>query len=366
MTDGQLFLVGATHRTAPLGLREKLALSVANEAVLAADLKALPGLAEFVILNTCNRVEIYGVGENERQAAQVTAAFCVRQGFAPEEFDRIKLGLVGRATVEHLLEVASGLDSQMIGENEIFGQVKKAFLTAQGRGSAGPVLNRIFQKAFQAAKHVRTHTGITAGLVSVSNVAVEVALRIFGKLDETKVLLLGAGDIGLKSGRAFRSRSPGLLVVASRRLERASEAAAELGATAVSFEDALARLGEFDVVVCSTSCPDAIISPERAAAAMQQRQGRPMFFIDAAMPRDVDADVTALKNVFVYNLDDLAKIAAENRAARESEIIRCRAILAERTATLWAQAERALQSGDAPAPATGCPVEYYPAVSLAG
>ena len=152
MIDGQLFLVGATHRTAPLGLREKLALSAVNEAALAADLKALTGLAEFVILNTCNRVEIYGVGEKERQAAQVAAAFCTRQGFAPEEFERIKLGLTGRATVEHLLEVASGLDSQMIGENEIFGQVKKAFLTAQGRGSAGPVLNRIFQKAFQAAK----------------------------------------------------------------------------------------------------------------------------------------------------------------------------------------------------------------------
>ncbi len=366
MNDGQLFLVGATHRTAPLGLREKLALSAVNEAGLAADLKALTGLTEFVILNTCNRVEIYGVGENERQAAQVAAAFCARQGFAPEEFERIKLGLAGRATVEHLLEVASGLDSQMIGENEIFGQVKKAFLTAQGRGSAGPVLNRIFQKAFQAAKHVRTHTGITAGLVSVSNVAVEVALRIFGQLDQTKVLLLGAGDIGLKSGRAFRSRSPGALVVASRRLERASEAAAELGATAVSFDEALARLGEFDIVVCSTSCPDAVISPERAAAAMQQRQGRPMFFIDAAMPRDVDAGVTALKNVFVYNLDDLAKIAAENRAARESEIIRCREILAERTTTLWAQAERALRAGDVPAQAADRPVEYYPAVSLAG
>ena len=144
------------------------------------------------------------------------------------------------------------------------------------------------------------------------------------------------------------------------------EAAAELGATAVSFDEALARLGEFDVVVCSTSCPAAIISPERAAAAMQQRSGRPMFFIDAAMPRDVDAGVTALKNVFVYNLDDLAKIAAENRAARESEIIRCREILAERTAALWAQAERALQAGDIPAQAAERPVEFYPAVSLAG
>jgi glutamyl-tRNA reductase len=203
------------------------------------------------------------------------------------------------------------------------------------------VLNRIFQKAFQAAKYVRTHTGITAGLVSVSNVAVELALRMFGKLSDTRVLLLGAGDIGLKSGRAFKTRGPKDLLVASRSLERAASAAAELSTNALTLENGLARLAEFDVVVCSTSSPTAIITTGQAAAAVASRQGRPLFLIDAAMPRNVEAGVGELKNVFLYNLDDLAKIAAENRSARQAEIIQCRAILRERADTLWTQLTRA-------------------------
>lgn len=340
MNPGQLFLVGATHRTAPLGLRERLALSAAAEAAFAAELAALPGLHEFVILNTCNRLEIYGVAAGSQQPQQVAAALCARQGFAPPEFAQIRLDLGGRGVVQHLLAVASGLDSQLIGENEIFGQVKKAFLTAQSRGAAGPVLNRVFQKSFQAAKYVRTRTGITTGLVSISNVAVELASRIFGKLSDTRVLLLGAGDIAVKSGRAFRSRGTGALVIASRRLEKASEAAAELSATALSFEEALAGLGNFDVIVCSTSSPDTLISPERVTTALQARQGRPLFFIDVALPRDVDAAVGELRNVFLYNLDDLAKIAGENRSAREADLARCRAILDERAESIWAQAAR--------------------------
>ncbi len=356
MNPHELFLVGVTHRTAPLGVRERLALSITAEAALAAELTALPGLQEFVILNTCNRIEIYGVADNAGLRRRVMQLFCDQRGVALGEFAQLSLDLAGRATLDHLLEVASGLDSQMIGENEIFGQVKKAFLTAQTRGSAGPVLNRIFQKAFQAAKYVRTHTGITAGLVSVSNVAVELALRMFGKLGETKVLLLGAGDIGLKSGRAFRSRGPGSLAVASRRLERAREAAEELDAAALPFEDALARLGDFDVVVCSTSSPTAVITREQAVAAVARRAGRPLFLIDAAMPRDVDAGVTGLPNVFVYNLDDLAKIAAENRSAREGEIARCRQILNGKAEALWAQLDRAPGAGAAdPLPGEAVP-----------
>ncbi len=271
MNTGELILVGATHRTAPLGMRERLALSAANETALVAELAAWPGLGEFVILNTCNRVEIYGVAANPTLRARVAAAFCARQGFALEDFARVRLELTGREVVTHLLEVASGLDSQMLGENEIFGQVKRAYEAAQTRGSAGPVLNRIFQKAFQAAKHVRSQTAITAGLVSVANVAVELAASIFGDLGRARVLLLGAGEIGLKSGRAFRSRKPAALTVASRRLEHAQEVAAELGAVALAFETAVASLAEFDVVVCSTAAPTTVISPAMVAAAMARR-----------------------------------------------------------------------------------------------
>ena len=346
MNAGQLFLVGATHRTAPLGLRERLALAAGTEAALAADLAALPGLREFVILNTCNRVEIYGVGPGAGLRARVAVAFCARQGFDCREFERLRLELTDRAVVQHLWAVSCGLDSQMLGENEVFGQVKKAFLAAQGRGSAGPVLNRVFQKAFQAAKHVRTHTAITSGLVSVGNVAVELAVSVFGELGTARVLLLGAGEIGLKSGRAFRSRGPASLTVASRRLDRAEEVAAELGATALPFDQVMANVGDFDVVVCSTAAPATIIFPALVRAAMHRRQRRPIFFIDVALPRNVDERVGALENVFLYNLDDLARIAAENRSAREAEIARCQEILAQRADALWPQVDRLLQPAE--------------------
>jgi glutamyl-tRNA reductase len=351
MNSGELFLIGATHRTAPLGVRERLALSAPVEAELAAELGAMPGLREFVILNTCNRVEIYGVGAPASPRFRVTSAFCARQGFTLPEFERLRLELTGREVVSHLLEVASGLDSQMLGENEIFGQVKRAYETAQARGSAGPVLNRIFQKTFQAAKHVRSNTAITVGLVSVANVAVELAASIFGDLAHARVLLLGAGEIGLKSGRAFRSRSPAALVVASRRLERAQEVAAELDASALDFENAVAALADFDVVVCSTAAPAAVVSPAMVAAAMARRGGRPLFFIDVALPRDVAPEVAGLGNVYVYNLDDLSRIAAENRQARQAEIAKCQAILGEKAGALWAQAGRLLR----PAAPTGVP-----------
>lgn len=363
--NAELFLIGATHRTAPLGVRERLALSAPVEAELAAELATMPGLREFVILNTCNRVEIYGVGAQAAPRFRVTAAFCARQGFTLPEFERLRLELTGRAVVSHLLEVASGLDSQMLGENEIFGQVKRAYETAQARGSAGPVLNRIFQKTFQAAKHVRSNTAITVGLVSVANVAVELAASIFGDLGRARVLLLGAGEIGLKSGRAFRSRTPAALVVASRRLERAQEVALELAAAAVDFEHALGGLADFDVVVCSTAAPAAVVTTAMVAEAMQRRGGRPLFLIDVALPRDVAPDVAGLGNVYVYNLDDLSRIAAENRQARQAEIAKCQAILGDKADALWTQAGRLLQpAAPAAAPTPGlCPA---PALCLAG
>jgi glutamyl-tRNA reductase len=357
MNTCELLLVGATHRTAPLGLREKFSLSADNEATLAAGLAAMPGVRELVILSTCNRVEIYVVGGAAVRPAQVAAAFCACQGFDPEEFASLRLELSGRAAVQHLFEVSSGLDSQMLGENEIFGQVKRAYLSAQSRGLTGPVLNKIFQKAFQAAKHVRTHTAITAGLVSVSNVAVELAASVFGELGAARILLLGAGEIGLKSGRAFRSRRPAVLAVASRRLDRAQEVAVELEAQAMPFEQAMTDLGNFDVVVCSTAAPTTVIAPAAVAAAMRRRAGRPLFFIDVAMPRDVDAEVAALENVFLYNLDDLAKIAAENRSARHAEIALCCQILTLKTGDLWSRIETLLGREPASAAANG---NFYP------
>jgi glutamyl-tRNA reductase len=335
MSHEGFFVLGATHHTAPLAIRERLSFSAEAARDLSAELKRIPGLQEFTMLNTCNRIEFYGVASDASAALRVEAAICEKQHFDPGEFAQFRLQLHGIEAIQHLLNVAAGLDSQMIGETEIFGQVKGAYATAQAGGFTGPVLNRVFQKAFQAAKHVRTHTAITGGHVSVANVAVDLAQTIFGALSETRILLLGAGDIGEKTAKAFQSRGAGSLTVASRRLERAMELATALTASALPFEQREARLAEFDVIVGSTSAPGTVISSAAVKAAMHRRPARPLFFIDLALPRDIDPAVAKLQNVFLYNLDDLAKIAEENRAARAAETAKCRALLAERADVLW-------------------------------
>lgn len=337
MSSPGFFVIGATHHRTPLAIREKLALTTETATALEAELAGIAGLKEFAVLNTCNRVEFYGVAANADAAESIATAFCARQQFSPADFAQFRLRLDGRDAVQHLLEVSAGLDSQMLGETEIFGQVKDAYTAAHGRGRTGPVLNRVFQKSFQAAKHVRTHTAITEGQVSVANVAVDLALKIFGPLAGTRILLLGAGEIGEKTARAFQSRGAGALTVASRRFERAMQLATALGASAMPFEQREARLAEFDVVVCATSAPGVVITLADATAAMGKRPARPLFFIDQALPRDVDVAVADLDNVFLYNLDDLARIAEQNRLSREAELRKCQAIVREKADALWRQ-----------------------------
>jgi glutamyl-tRNA reductase len=188
------------------------------------------------------------------------------------------------------------------------------------------------------------------------NVAVDLAQNIFGDLTATRILLLGAGDIGEKTAKAFQSRGAASLTVASRRLERAMELATEFGASALPFDQRETRLSEFDVVVGSTAAPEAVISSAAVAAALRKRPARPLFFIDLALPRDIDAGVAEIDNAFLYNLDDLAKIAEANRAARQAEVDRARALLAEKVAALWSHvAPRAGRGAELPSPAAGSP-----------
>ncbi|HXQ81019.1 MAG TPA: glutamyl-tRNA reductase [Opitutaceae bacterium] len=348
MSAPKLFLVGATHRTAPLEFREKLALGPEAEEGFARDLAAMNSVREFAVLNTCNRVEIYGVASEEGAPGQVAAAFCARQRVESSEFGRFGFVAHGRDVVRHLFEVASGLDSQILGETEIFGQVKRAYAAAQARGSVRAVLNRVFQKAFQAAKHVRTNTAVTAGQVSVANVAVDLAQDIFGSLGDARVLLVGAGEMARRSGRAFASRGAVKLTVSSRSVERAGQLAGELGAGVLRFEERESRLSEWDVVVCSTSAPGTVISAGAVRSAMRDRGARPILFIDLAMPRDVDGEVADAGNLFLYNLDDLAQIAEKNRLARAAEAERGRLVLALRAESIWSQLQAQTATGGAP------------------
>lgn len=332
----EFFVLGANHHAAPIEVREKLALAAEAAAALQAEAAADGRVRELAILSTCNRVELYGVATDAAGIARLEAEFCARRGFDPAEFSRLRLKLHGRDAIQHLFEVAAGIDSQMVGETEILGQVKEAYAASR----SGPVLHRIFQKTFQAAKHVRTQTAIAAGQVSIANVAVELGQNVFGSLANVRVLLIGAGEIGEKAARAFQSRGAAALTVASRRMERAMNLATALGATALPFEQREARLAEFDVVVCATAAPGTVISQGALLAAMRRRPARPLLLLDLALPRDIDPPAAMPASAFLYNLDDLAKIAEENLRQRQAEIARCRALLEQRVAALWADMER--------------------------
>jgi len=343
-TPSHLFLLGASHHTAPLAVREKLALDEARAAALAARLQQTQGVTEFAMINTCNRVELYGVARGAEPLSSLRTAFAETIGCAPADLDGVLHLRQNHDAIAHLFSVASGLDSQIVGETEVLGQVKAAYDTALARRWTGPVLNRVFQKTFQAAKHVRTHTGIGAGQISIASVAVDLAGKIFGDLAPVNILVVGAGDIGLKTVQAFQSRGAKAITVASRTLSKAEEAAASAGGWAASMAELPEVLATADIVASSTSAPGLVVTRELVAAAMKRRAARPLFLIDLALPRDIDPDAAKLANVFLYNLDDLASIAEGNLSQREAEVARCRAILAERTAALWPQVVHSLNS----------------------
>ena len=339
-----LFQLGASHHTAPLAVRERLAIDAARASDLATRLGQIAGLNEFALVNTCNRVELYGVVSTSDAFPALHAALGAVTGCTPAELDSAVTLRQNHAAIGHLFAVASGLDSQIVGETEILGQVKQAYDAALAQHWTGPVLNRVFQKTFQAAKHIRTNTGIGAGQISIATVAVDLAGRIFGELAQTKILVVGTGDIGLKTVQAFQSRGATAITVASRTLAKAEEAAALAGGWALSLADLPVAIAEADIIASSTSSPDFMLTRELIAAGIKRRPARPLFLIDLALPRDVDPATAELANVFLYNLDDLAEIAEENLAQREAEVAKCQAILADRTAALWPQVAHSLNA----------------------
>jgi glutamyl-tRNA reductase len=341
-----LFLFGASHQTVPLAVREKLALDATRASTLATRLSQTPGITEFALLNTCNRVELYGVASGPAPLEQLATAVAETTGCSPAELEGVLQLRQNHDAISHLFAVASGLDSQIVGETEILGQVKGAYDTALARKWTGPVLNRVFQKTFQAAKHVRTHTRIGEGQISIASVAVDLAGKIYGDLHPVNVLVVGAGDIGLKTAQAFQSRGAKSITVASRTLSKAEETAATAGGWAASLAELPEILATADVVASSTSAPGFVLTEAMIATAMDRRPARPLFLIDLALPRDIDPAASEVPNVFVYNLDDLAKIAEGNLAQREAEVARCHAILAERTVALWQQVARSLGNAD--------------------
>lgn len=337
-----LFLLGVSHHTAPLEMRERLTLAGGRMQALADRLRETPDVREFAILSTCNRVEMYGVAGAGPAVAAARSALAEITGVGPEALAGLTFEQHDRAAIAHLFGVAAGLDSQILGEAEILGQVKDAYQRALEQKWTGPVLNRVFQKTFQTAKHLRTHTAVGEGQISIATVAVDLAGQIFGDLAPVRIVVVGAGEIGVKTVQAFQSRGAKTITVASRTLSHAEQAVAQSGGWAASLAELPELLADADIVASSTSAPYAVITREMTAFALKRRPQRPLFLIDLAVPRDIEPDAGNVPDVYLYNLDDLAKIAEANLARRRVEVEKCRQIAAERATALWPQVERAL------------------------
>jgi glutamyl-tRNA reductase len=330
-----IVVLGLNHRSSPVEVRERFAFEEAAIPAALGRLLESEGFSEAVILSTCNRVEIYAVSSLEASAAfAALKSFLTSReagGLAPQdEF----YALAEPQSVEHLFRVACGLDSMVLGETEILGQLKNAYEISRARAHTAARLNKAFQRAFHVAKHVRTETNIQRGSVSVASVAVELAEKIFASLRGRQVMVLGAGDTSEKTARALLSRGAGSLLVANRTFGRAAELAAELGGRAVPFDHWGREFEKTDIVISSTAAPHPILDRATLEPAMKSRKNRPLLLVDIAVPRDIDPEVNRMPNVYLYNIDDLRTIADGYLLQRKEEIARCEKIIAEKVRAL--------------------------------
>ena len=329
-----LVLLGLNHRTASLELRERAAFSPEQAQRAAGELRSRGILAETLVLSTCNRSELYGVpaGPPEESAGAMESYLTAFHQLTPAEFNGCLYRHHGSDVVRHLFRVAAGLDSMLLGEAEILGQVREAYRSAFDNGSTGPLLNRMFQAALEVGKRVRTETEIGTRPVSVAFAGVKLAERIFGKLQGHQALLLGAGSVGEQVADHLHKRGIARLRVANRTPQRGEDLAAKMGGSAVAWEETGAALESSDVVVSSVSGAERVVSRAMIERAMQARGNRVMFLIDLGVPRNIEPEAGKLYNVYLYNVDDLSEIVEQNRKAREDEIPRVEAIIAEHVA----------------------------------
>jgi glutamyl-tRNA reductase len=328
-----LVALSATHHTASLDARAAFTLSdEGKEAFYLAAREA--GLGEVVLLTTCNRLEAYAVGD-EAVALHARAALLKATGVEGAILDPHLKPIPGQQAVEHLFSVVSGLDSQMVGESEIAGQTKDAYADALGRGMTGPVLNRIFQKAFQAGAWARTHTGIAQGQVSLGNVAVDLANRVFGSLKYARILVLGTGDVGRQVVQALVSRGAAQVSVASRTFENARVLAEEFAGASFALADALRQAHTHDVIIGCAQVDRPLLDHQSILEIVGQRQDRPLLLVDLGVPRNFSAESRSIDGVYLSDLDDLAAVANAHLQARLAEVSRAREALDRRAERVW-------------------------------
>jgi glutamyl-tRNA reductase len=320
-----LFCVGLSHHNADVEAREYFAGHVESDRAL-----RNCGCNEALVLSTCNRVEVYAASEKRVSTDEI--ARCLVRDDGPHRFAPSFYRYEGEKCAQHLFRVAAGLDSMVVGETEILGQAKKAYEAARAAGAAGRYLHRLFQRAFRVAKQVRTHTEITRGAVSVGSVAVDLAHKIFGDLQNCKVLVLGAGETSERTIRALVSRGVADLRVSNRSPERGEALALAVNGRAIGFEQWLEQCGEIDILITSTSSEVPLLWQEKLAPMLRERIDRPLFIIDIAVPRDVAPDVNALDGVYLYDIDSLQSIAEQSLATRRAQVAAAEQIISQHVA----------------------------------
>ena len=325
-----LTVVGVNHRGASLEIRERLAYRASEAAPALTALRDASGAREAVLLSTCNRTEVYAVDGEHDPAGSVWAAFSERLGADASAFGYVRRD---RDAVTHLFRVASGLDSMVLGEAQIHGQVRDAWETC--RTQSGPVLNRLFQTSLLVAGRVRNETAIARGAASVSSAAVQLARQIFGSLNGKRAMVLGAGEMAELALECLVDQGVRTSIVANRTFERATELAERYGAVAMHYDDCWAALAQVDVLLCSTAAPRAVVFPEHVRPALAARGDRPLCILDIALPRDVDPGVRALENVFLYDLDDLQAVVAANIERRRGDMPTAEDVISGEVSRYW-------------------------------
>jgi glutamyl-tRNA reductase len=328
MPAERILLVGVNHTSAPLAIREKLALTGGYDEPLQR-LATIPGCREYYLLSTCNRVELLLVAEPGAQLEDELIRFLFGGRISAEKCREYIYIYYDEKAVRHLFMVATSLDSMIIGEAQILGQLKEAYRHASRQHSTGPLLNRLLHKSFSVAKRVRSETGIGSSAVSISYAAVQLAKKIFGSLKDKKVLLVGAGEMAELAAEHLVGQGVDEVVVANRTLSRAVDLAKRFNGTAVSLEELVLQLERVDILISSTGASGIILHKDQVRPVMRLRRNKPLFLIDIAVPRDLDPGLNDLENVFVYDIDDLTSVVELNKSEREKEAVKAGRIVDE-------------------------------------
>ncbi|MBU1237434.1 MAG: glutamyl-tRNA reductase [Gammaproteobacteria bacterium] len=320
----QLFAMGINHHTAPLAVREQVAFDLTRLPLALHDLLRAKPVREAAILSTCNRTELYCAAEDPQTAVEWLAEY---HSLTPSRIQPYVYTHPQRSAVRHMFRVASGLDSMVLGEPQILGQMKQAARVAEEAGTLGALLNKLFQRTFSVAKEVRSTTAIGANIVSMAAASVHLSARIFGDLSQQKVLFVGAGEMIDLCAAHFAGEKPRQMTVANRTVERAEVLASRFNGNAMRLSELGERLADYDIVVSCTASSLPIVGLGMVERALKQRRHKPMVMVDLAVPRDIESEVDKLDDVFLYTLDDLGQIVEQGLESRQAAVVEAEAII---------------------------------------